>query len=64
MTSTLLGGPGIEREILENGSLECGTFLVDVWERKHQRWNTKPIEMFINEVESEGMRERESRCKT
>lgn len=44
--------------------LNVGPFLVDVWERKHQRWKTKPIEVFINEVESEGMRERESRCKT
>lgn len=44
--------------------LNVGPFPVDVWERKHQRLNTKPIEIYINEVESEGMREKEDRCKT
>lgn len=44
--------------------LNVGPFPVDVWERKHQRLNTKPIEIYINEVESEVMREKEDRCKT
>lgn len=60
MTSTLLGGPGVERESLEV-SLECGDVGLVMFGGKHQRWNTKPV---VKEVESERMGEKKDRRKT